>query len=145
MKCGMSGKRSMTATLAVGLVMLLCGAIAALVIGEEGSGFAMRIAGFFSGLGGSMAAIAAFVLIRRRVIGEARAADSEREMCDERGQMIALKAQNVFAFVATLGVVALIVTALIRDDYFYMIFGACVCFAMSVAKAVALYVYGKRL
>lgn len=145
MKCGMSEKKSTTAMLAVGLVMLLGGAIAALVTGEEGSGLALRIMGFFSGLGGSLTAVAAFALVRRRVIGEARAADSEREMRDERGQMIALRAQNVFAFVATLGIIALIVTALIRDDYFYMIFGACVCFAMAIAKAAALRVYSRRL
>lgn len=145
MKCRMNETKSMTAMLAVGLVMLLGGVLAARFISEGGGGLAMRIAGFFSGLGGSLTAIAAFVLIRRRVIGEARAADSEREMCDERGQMIALKAQNVFAFVAALGIIALMVTALIRDDYFYMIFGACICFAMSIAKAVALHVYGRRL
>lgn len=145
MKCMLKEKKGMSAMLAGGLVMLLGGVVAARVIGEEGSSLAMRIAGFFSGLGGSIAAMAAFVLIRRRVVGEARAADIEREMSDERGQMIALKAQNAFAFTATLGVIALIVTALLRNDTFYMFFGACICLVMSVAKAIALYVYGKRL
>jgi len=145
MTCKFNSKKAMRVMLIAGLVMLLCGAVAAHVIGEEGSSLAMRIAGFFSGIGGSFAAMGAFVLIRRRVIGEARATDAEREMSDERGQMIALKAQNVFALTATLGIVALIVTAMIRDDTFYMFFGTCLCFALCLAKGIALHVYGKRL
>ncbi len=145
MKCKFNSKMAPRATLVAGLVLMLCGITAAGMVGEEGSGLAMRIAGFFSGLGTSIAAFSAFVLIRRRVIGEARAADGEREMSDERGQMIALKAQNVLALTAALGVIALIVTALIRDDTFYMFFGTCICFTMALAKGIALHVYGKRL
>lgn len=50
-----------------------------------------RIAGFFSGMGGSFTAISLVVLVRRRIIGEARAKDSELAATDERGQLIALK------------------------------------------------------
>ncbi len=145
MKCKLNSRTAMRVMLIVGLLLMLGGVTASRVIGEEGSHLAMRIAGFFSGLGGSLAAIGAFVLIRRRVIGEARAADDEREMSDERGQMIALKAQNVLALTAVLGIVALIVTALIRDDTFYMLFGTCICFALCLAKGIAMHVYGKRL
>lgn len=145
MKNWMKEKKQTQVLLFVGVALLLGGVIAALVIGEEGSSLTMRLLGFASGLGASLVAIGAFVLIRRKVLGEARAADSEREMCDERGQMIALKAQNVLAFVAMLGVVALLVTALIRGDVFYMFFGMCICFAMTIAKFVAAYVYQKRL
>lgn len=145
MTCKFNSKKAMRVMLIAGLVMLLCGAVAARVIDEEGSSLAMRIAGFFCGLGGAFTAMGAFVLIRRRVIGEARATDAEREMSDERGQMIALKAQNVFALTATLGIVALIVTAMIRDDTFYMFFGTCLCFALCLAKGIAMHVYGKKL
>ncbi len=145
MKCTFNSKTASRATLVAGLVLMMGGIAASRMIGEEGSSLAMRIAGFFSGLGTSIAAISAFALIRRRVIGEARAADDEREMSDERGQMIALKAQNVLAVTAVLGVVALMVAALIRDDTFYMFFGTCICFAMCLTKGIAMRVYGKRL
>ena len=65
-------------------------------------------------MGGSFVAIALVVLLRRRLLGEARAKDSELAATDERGQLIALKAQSVLALCVTFSMCAMLVVATVR-------------------------------
>lgn len=75
MTCKWGEKKNMTVLLAVGL-FLRSAADRNLFLPEEAH-LPSRIAGFFSGMGGSFTAISLVVLVRRRIIGEARAKDSE--------------------------------------------------------------------
>lgn len=75
MTCKWGEKKNMTVLLAVGLVLLIGGLICNLFLPEEAH-LPSRIAGFFSGMGGSFTAISLVVLVRRRIIGEARAKDA---------------------------------------------------------------------
>ena len=96
-------------------------------------------------MGGSFTAISLVVLVRRRIIGEARAKDSELAATDERGQLIALKAQSVLALVRHL--------LALRDshrrngsrDKLYMLLGGALLLLSAAGKAVAGYLYGRRL
>lgn len=81
-----------------------------------------RIAAF-QRQGGSFTAISLVVLVRRRLIGEARAKDSELAATDERGQLIALKAQNILALCVTFSMCAMVVVATVRGDTLYMLLG----------------------
>ena len=76
MTCKWGEKKNMMVLLAVGLFFLIDGLICNLFLPEEAH-LPSRIAGFFSGMGGSFTAISLVVLVRRRIIGEVRANDSE--------------------------------------------------------------------
>ena len=123
MTCKWGEKKNMAVLLAVGLVLLIGGIVFNLVLPEDAH-MLSRIAGFFSGMGGSFAAIALVVLLRRRLLGEARAKDSELAATDERGQLIALKAQSVLALCVTFSMCAMLVVATVRGDTLYMLLGA---------------------
>ena len=94
---------------------------------------------------GSFTAISLVVLVRRRIIGEARAKDSELAATDERGQLIALKAQNVLALCVTFSLCAMVIVATVRGDKLYMLLGGALLLFSAAGKAVAEYLYGRRL
>ncbi|MFR5795880.1 MAG: hypothetical protein ACLUI3_10270 [Christensenellales bacterium] len=83
MTCKWGEKKNMVVLLAVGLVLLIGGIVFNLVLPEDAH-MLSRITGFFSGMGSSFVAIALVVLLRRRLLGEARAKDSELAATDER-------------------------------------------------------------
>ena len=70
MTCKWGEKKNMVVLLAVGLVLLIGGVGFNLVLPEDAH-MLSRIAGFFSGMGGSFAAIALIVLLRRRLLRKA--------------------------------------------------------------------------
>ena len=96
-------------------------------------------------MGGSFTAISLVVLVRRRIIGEARAKDSELAATDERGQLIALKAQNILALCVTFSLCAMVIVATVRGDKLYMLLGGALLLFSAAGKAVAGYLYGRRL
>ena len=130
--------------LVVGLVLLIGGVVFNLVLPEDAH-MLSRIAGFFSGMGSSFVAIALVVLLRRRLLGEARAKDSELAATDERGQLIALKAQSVLALCVTLSMCAMLIVATVRGDTLYMLLGAALLLLSAAGKAIAAHIYGKQL
>lgn len=134
----------MVVLLAVGLVLLIGGVVFNLVLPEDAH-MLSRIAGFFSGMGSSFVAIALVVLLRRRLLGEARAKDSELAATDERGQLIALKAQSVLALCVTFSMCAMLVVATVRGDTLYMLLGAALLLLSAAGKAIAAHIYGKQL
>ena len=144
MTCKWGEKKNMTVLLAVGLALLLGGFICNRLLPEDAH-LPSRIAGFFSGMGGSFTAISLVVLVRRRLIGEARAKDSELAATDERGQLIALKAQNILALCVTFSMCAMVVVATVRGDTLYMLLGAALLLLSAAGKAAAAYLYGKQL
>ena len=144
MTCKWGEKKNMTVLLAVGLALLLGGFICYRLLPEDAH-LPSRIAGFFSGMGGSFTAISLVVLVRRRLIGEARAKDSELAATDERGQLIALKAQNVMALCVTFSLCALVIVATVRGDELYMLLGGALLLLSAAAKAIAMHLYANRL
>lgn len=110
-----------------------------------GSAPALAHCGLFQRHGGSFTAISLVVLVRRRIIGEARAKDSELAATDERGQLIALKAQNVLALCVTFSLCAMVIVATVRGDKLYMLLGGALLLFSAAGKAVAGYLYGRRL
>lgn len=144
MKCKLTEKKNMTAMLIVGLALAACGFVANTLIPED-QHLGARLAGFVSGIGISFAVIGGGVLLWRKIVGKERAADSELAMTDERGQMIAYKAQSVMAIACTFSLIALIFAALVRGDTFYMLLGGVLCAVCAAAKFIAAYVYGKTL
>ncbi|MCI7736416.1 MAG: hypothetical protein MSL26_04625 [Clostridiales bacterium] len=144
MKCKQTEKKSMTVMLIVGMILLIGGFGAARLLPEE-QHLATRLAGFVSGIGGAFAAIGAVVLIRRAVIGEERAKDSELSMKDERGQMIAYRAQCLLAIAAVLSLCVIVFVSLMRGDTFMMLLAAALCLVSAAVKVGALWFYGKRM
>ena len=144
MTCKWGEKKNMAVLLAVGLVLLIGGIVFNLVLPEDAH-MLSRITGFFSGMGSSFVAIALVVLLRRRLLGEARAKDSELAATDERGQLIALKAQNVLALCVTFSLCAMVIVATVRGDKLYMLLGGALLLFSAAGKAVAGYLYGRRL
>ena len=144
MACKWGEKKNMTVLLAVGLVLLIGGFACNRFLPEE-EHLLTRIAGFFSGMGGSFTVISLVVLVRRRLMGEARARDSELAATDERGQQIALKAQNVLALCVTFSMCAMIVVAMVRGDTLYMLLGSALLLLSAAGKALALHLYGRQL
>ena len=136
MTCKWGEKKNMVVLLAVGLVLLIGGVVFTLVLPEDAH-MLSRITGFFSGMG--------VVLVRRRIIGEARAKDSELAATDERGQLIALKAQSVLALCVTLSMCAMLIVATVRGDTLYMLLGAALLLLSAAGKAIAAHIYGKQL
>ena len=144
MKCKLNETKRMLILLAVGLVLALAGFGAARMMDEE-QHMLMRIAGLVSGLGSSLAAIGGGVLLWRRIVGERRARESELSMNDERGQMIAYKAQSMTAIAAVLAMVAMLIAAVVRGDRFYMLLGSALCLAVAAAKLGLLWFYGRKM
>ena len=144
MACKWGEKKNMSVLLAVGLILLIGGFACNRLLPEE-EHLLTRIAGFFSGMGGSFTVISLIVLVRRRLMGEARAKDSELAATDERGQQIALKAQNVLALCVTFSMCAMIIVAMVRGDTLYMLLGSALLLLCAAAKAVAIHLYGRQL
>ena len=78
-------------------------------------------------------------------VGEKRAKDSDLAASDERGQLIAGKAQNVLAFAAIFSLIAIILAAVIRGDTFYMFLTSGLCIVCAAAKFIAAKIYDKQL
>lgn len=144
MKCRLTEKKNMTVMLIIGIILAVGGAIAAYLLPEE-QHMLTRVAGMATGAGTSLAVMAAAVLIRRAVIGEERARDSELAMNDERGLTVAYKAQNAAAIAAVLGVVLLVIVAVLRGDGLYMQLGCAICIAIALIKLVAYSIYNRRM
>ena len=144
MKCRATRKAWLWGMLIVGAVLLAMGVCWVSVIGVE-EGLSSRMAGFVSGLGGSLAAIGGGFLLLNWIRGEKRTRESALHMEDERGLMVAYKAQNVAAIFAVLAIVALLIVALVRGDSLYMMLGTAACSAVALVKAAAWYFYDKRM
>ena len=137
-------KKWLTAMLAAGMVLLAGGLIWAYGVGAA-DGLPMRMAGFLSGLGGALAAIGGGCLLLNRVRGERRTRENALHMEDERGLMVAYKAQNAAAIAAVLAIVAMTVTALVRGDHVYMMMGSAACCLVALVKIIAWYAYDKTM
>ena len=137
-------KKWLTAMLAAGMVLLAGGLIWAYGVGAA-DGLPMRMAGFLSGLGGALAAIGGGCLLLNRIRGERRTRENALHMEDERGLMVAYKAQNAAAIAAVLAIVAMTVTALVRGDSLYMMMGSAACCLVALVKIVAWYAYDKMM
>lgn len=144
MTCKWGEKKNMAFLLTIGLILLIGGVVCYRLLPEEAH-LLSRIAGFLSGMGGAFTAISLAVLVRRRLIGETRAKDSELAATDERGQQIALKAQNVLALCVTFSMCAMVVVATVRGDTLYMLLGSALLLLSAAAKAIAAHLYNKRL
>lgn len=137
-------KKWLTAMLAAGMVLLAGGLIWAYGVGAA-DGLPMRMAGFLSGLGGALAAIGGGCLLLNRIRGERRTRENALHMEDERGLMVAYKAQNAAAIAAVLAIVAMTVTALVRGDHVYMMMGSAACCLVALVKIIAWYAYDKMM
>ena len=144
MKCRINEKKRMAILLAVGLVLAVCGFAASAVM-EDTNHLGERIAGMVSGLGCSLAAIGGGVLLWRRIVGEKRARESSLSMNDERGQMIAYKAQSVTAIAAVLALIVIMITAVVRGDTLYMLLGSALCLCVAAVKLGLLWFYGRKM
>lgn len=144
MKCAMNEKKTMQIMLLLGVALMIIGGVVGYLLPEEAH-LLVRMSGFVLGLGLAFVLMAGVVLIRRRIIGEKRAADAQLEALDERGQIIAGRAQNVLALCATFSLILIIVVALVRNDMLYMLLTAACCLACGIAKFVAAHYYGKRM
>lgn len=144
MNCKLNETKRMVILLAVGLVLALAGFGATRLMDGEQHMF-VRIAGMVSGLGCSLAAIGGGVLLWRRIVGEKRARESELSMNDERGQMIAYKAQSVTAVAAVLALVTMMIAAVVRGDTFYMLLGTALCLGVAAIKLGLLWLYGRKM
>ena len=134
----------MKTVLAAGLMLLALGSVWAGSLGEEG-GTPARLAGLLCGMGGSLTAIGLGSVLMNRFLGAKRARQRELHMEDERGLMVAYKAQNVAAIAAVLAIVAMLVAALVRGDTFYMQMGTAACCMVAAVKIVAWYVYDRKM
>ena len=142
MKCKMTEKNNMVAMLVIGIVLALVGAAVGYLLPEDAH-WQTKAAGMMSGCGSAFAVMAGAILLRRKRLGEKRAADSELTMSDERGIAVAYKAQNVAAIVAILSIIVVMVTALMRGDSLYMVMCVVICFVVAFAKLIAWYVYNR--
>ena len=142
MKCKWANGKMMKTMLVVGLAMMIVGAVVAYFLPEEAH-LMTKLAGMVSGMGMSFAVIGGAVLLRRKRLGEELAKDSELAMTDERGVMVAYKAQSVTAIAAVLGIVAILLTATVRGDTLYMTLGLILCFAVGAIKLIAMHIYNK--
>ena len=144
MKCKLTEKRNMTVMLVVGLAMIAVGTLCGYVLPDE-QHVLVRLAGMMTGMGLSLAVIAAGVLIWRNAVGEARANESEMQMQDERGQAIAYRAQSVLAIAAVMSLIAIVVIALVRGDGFYMLLSGALFVLCAAVKLVSMWAMGKRM
>lgn len=134
----------MKTMLAAGLLLLAIGSIWAGSLGDEG-GTPARLAGLLCGMGGSFSAIGLGSMLINRFLGAKRARQRELHMEDERGLMVAYKAQNVAAVAAVLAIVAMLITALVRGDTFYMQMGTAACCMVAAVKIIAWYIYDRKM
>lgn len=144
MKCKAMQKAWLKGMLAVGAVLLAAGLIWAYGMGAA-DGLPMRMAGFLSGLGGALAAIGGGCLLLNWIRGERRTSEHALHMEDERGLMVAYKAQSVAAIAAVLAIVAMLIAALVRGDSFYMMMGSAACCLVALVKIIAWYAYDKMM
>lgn len=144
MKCKAMQKVWLKGMLAVGAVLLAAGLIWAYGMGAA-DGLPMRMAGFLSGLGGALAAIGGGCLLLNWIRGERRTSEHALHMEDERGLMVAYKAQSVAAIAAVLAIVAMLIAALVRGDSFYMMMGSAACCLVALVKIIAWYAYDKMM
>lgn len=144
MKCRALRHKWLWGMLIVGVILLAAGVILAGVLGAD-EGLPSRLAGFLTGLGSSLAAMGGGFLLLGRIRGEQRTRESALRMEDERGLMVAYKAQNAAAIFAVLALVAILIAALVRGDHFYMRVGAIACCAVAVVKIAAWYIYDKKM
>ena len=144
MKCRAMQNSWLKAMLAAGIVLLAGGLIWAYGVGAA-DGLPMRMAGFLCGLGGALAAIGGGCLLLNRIRGERRTRENALHMEDERGLMVAYKAQNATAIAAVLAIVAMTVTALVRGDSLYMMMGSAACCLVALVKIIAWYAYDKTM
>lgn len=144
MKCRLTDNKSMKALLIAGVALIVLGAAAGYLLPEEAH-LATRLAGFMNGVGVTLAVLAAAMLLRRRRLGEARAKDNELTMSDERGIAVAYKAQNAAAIAAVLALIAMTVTALVRDDTLYITMGCMLMCTVALVKLVAWYAYNRKM
>lgn len=144
MKCRAMWDSWLKVMLAAGLALLLAGLVWVFGIGVS-EGLTARMAGFLSGLGGSLTAIGGGVLLMNRLSGEARTRQRMLHMEDERGLTVAYKAQSAAAIAAVLALVVILVAALVRGDSFYMLLGTAACFLVALTKLVAWCVYDRTM
>ena len=144
MRCKLTEKKRMKVMLIVGLILTALGSAAAFFMPDEAH-LATRVAGFAAGLGFSLAVMSGAVLIRRRRMGEERARESELAMTDERGLVVAYKAQNVAAVAAVFAMIALMIAALVRGDDFYAMMGSFLLCAVALVKLAAWHFYNKTM
>ena len=144
MKCRAMQNSWLKAMLAAGIVLLAGGLIWAYGVGAA-DGLPMRMAGFLCGLGGALAAIGGGYLLLNRFSGEQRTRQRALHMEDERGLMVAYKAQSVAAVAAVLAIVAMLIAALVRGDGFYMAMGSAACILVALVKIIAWYVYDRMM
>lgn len=144
MKCKAMRKGWLRGMLAVGVVLLLAGLIWEFGMDAE-EGLHARMAGFLCGLGGSFTAIGGGCLLLNRIRGERRTKESALHMEDERGLMVAYRAQSVAAIAAVLAIVTMLIAALVRGDSFYMAMGSAACCLVALVKVAAWYIYDKKM
>ena len=144
MKCKAMQKAWLRGMLAVGVVLLLAGLYWEFGIGTQ-EGLPARMAGFLGGLGGSFTAIGGGCLLLNRIRGERRTKERALHMEDERGLLVAYKAQSAAAIAAVLAIVAMLIAALVRGDSFYMAIGSAACCLVALVKIVAWYAYDKMM
>lgn len=130
--------------LIVGLVLLAAGALAGYLLPSDAH-LATSIAGMVSGSGSSFALIGGILLLRRWRLGEKRARDFELTMTDERGMAVAYKAQSAAAIAAVLAMAAMVLTALARDDEFYVLMGSMLLCAVALVKLAAWHIYNRKM
>lgn len=144
MKCKALQNKWLKGLLIIGVALLLCGLVMMKLVGEDG-GMPARIAGFLSGLGGSLAVIGGGLLLQRRVLGEKCARQQALHMEDERGLAVAYRAQNAAAIAAIAAIIVILIAALVRGDGFYMMLGTIACFAVTAVKLIAWAVYDRSM
>lgn len=139
MECRATKNTWLKGMLIVGIVLLFAGVIGA------SEGLPSRMAGFLSGLGSSLTAIGGGFLLLNRIRGEQKTRESRLHMEDERGMLVAYKAQSAAAVCAVLAIVAMLVAALVRGDEFYMAMGTAACILVALVKLIAWRIYDKRI
>ena len=144
MKCRLNEKKNMRIMLVAGLAMIAVGALCGYALPDE-SHMLTRLAGMLTGMGFAFTVIAAAVLIWRNMVGETRARESEMKLQDERGQIIAGRAQSLLAIAAVLSLIVIDVTALLRGDELYMLLSSGLCLLCAVVKVIAMRVLEKRM
>ncbi|HIU15192.1 MAG TPA: hypothetical protein IAC49_01960 [Candidatus Ventricola intestinavium] len=144
MKCNLSSKRILGGMLVVGAILAVCGAAAGMLF-DEAQHMQARAAGMVCGMGTALALMGGGVLVWQRIVGTRRAAECALEANDERGQLIAFRAQNVLALAMVATVLVLVVVATVRGDWVYARLGALGCMLGAVSKGIALRLYGRRM
>ena len=143
MKCRATRNIWLKTMLIAGAVILAAGIFLMLRVPEEGVG--ARMAGMLCGLGGSFALMGGGFLLYNRITGEQRTKERALRMEDERGLMVAYKAQNVAAVSAVMAIIVMLIAALIRGDSLYMTMGTVSCILVAVIKIAAYAFYDRKM